>query len=171
MKKTVLLAILLNGCSLFAQVSEEQTIKGIYKSALTNGKCYTWLDHLSNQIGSRLSGSTNADKAVVYTKAQLESLGFDKVYLQEVMVPKWVRGEKETAYIINNKTKINVPICALGGSIATAKNGLTAEVIEVQGIEELARFGSQLKGKIVFYNRPMNPENIATFTSYSGCVD
>jgi hypothetical protein len=171
MKKTVLLAVLLNGCSLFAQVSEEQTIKGIYKSALTNGKCYTWLDHLSNQIGSRLSGSTNADKAVVYTKAQLESLGFDKVYLQEVMVPKWVRGEKETAYILNNKTKINVPICALGGSIATAKNGLTAEVIEVQGIEELARFGSQLKGKIVFYNRPMNPENIATFTSYSGCVD
>lgn len=171
MKKTVLLAVLLNGCSLFAQVSEEQTIKGIYKSALTNGKCYTWLDHLSNQIGSRLSGSTNADKAVVYTKAKLESLGFDKVYLQEVMVPKWVRGEKETAYILNNKTKINVPICALGGSIATAKNGLTAEVIEVQGIEELARFGSQLKGKIVFYNRPMNPENIATFTSYSGCVD
>ena len=171
MKKTVLLAILLQGCSIFAQVSEEQTIKNIYKSALTNGKCYSWLDHLSNKIGSRLSGSANADKAVLYTKSQLESLGFDKVYLQEVMVPKWVRGEKETAYILNNKTKINVPICALGGSIATSKNGLTAEVIEVQGIEELARLGSQLKGKIVFYNRPMNPENIATFTSYSGCVD
>ena len=171
MKKTVFLAILLQGCSIFAQVSEEQTIKNIYKSALTNGKCYSWLDHLSNKIGSRLSGSANADKAVLYTKSQLESLGFDKVYLQEVMVPKWVRGEKETAYILNNKTKINVPICALGGSIATSKNGLTAEVIEVQGIEELARLGSQLKGKIVFYNRPMNPENIATFTSYSGCVD
>jgi hypothetical protein len=27
---------------------------------------------------------------------------------------------KETAYILNN-TKINVPICALGGSIATSK--------------------------------------------------
>jgi hypothetical protein len=35
---------------LLAQVSEEQTIKGIYKSALTNAKCYSWLDHLSNQI-------------------------------------------------------------------------------------------------------------------------
>jgi hypothetical protein len=171
MKKSVFLAILLNGCSLFAQVSEEQTIKSFYKSALTNGKCYSWLDHLSNQIGSRLSGSTNADKAVLYTKAQLETLGFDKVYLQEVMVPKWVRGEKETAYILNNKTKINVPICALGGSIATSKNGLTAEVIEVHGLEELATLADKIKGKIVFYNRPMDPENIATFKSYSGCVD
>jgi hypothetical protein len=39
------------------------------------------------------------------------------------MVPKWVRGKKETAYIQDNKTKITVPICALGGSIA--KTGLT----------------------------------------------
>jgi hypothetical protein len=171
MKKTVFLALFLHGISLFAQVSEEQTIKGIYKSALTNAKCYSWLDHLSNQIGSRLSGSANADKAVLYTKSQLETLGFDRVFLQEVMVPKWVRGEKETAYILNNKTKINVPICALGGSIATPKNGLTAEVIEVQGLDELEALGDKLKGKIVFYNRPMNPENIATFTSYSGCVD
>jgi hypothetical protein len=171
MKKSVFLAVLLTGCSLFAQVSEEQTIKGIYKSALTNGKCYSWLDHLSNQIGSRLSGSANAEKAVLYTKAQLETLGFDKVYLQEVMVPKWVRGEKETAYIINNKTKTSVPICALGGSIATAKNGLTAEVIEVHGLDELAALGDKIKGKIVFYNKPMDPENIATFKSYSGCVD
>jgi hypothetical protein len=171
MKKTVFLALFLNGISLFAQVSEEQTIKGIYKSALTNAKCYNWLDHLSNQIGSRLSGSANADKAVIYTKSQLETLGFDKVFLQEVMVPKWVRGEKETAYILDNKTKINVPICALGGSIATPKNGLTAEVIEVHGLDELEALGDKLKGKIVFYNRAMDPENIATFTSYSGCVD
>lgn len=171
MKKTVFLALFLNGISLFAQVSEEQTIKGIYKSALTNGKCYGWLDHLSNQIGSRLSGSANADKAVTYTKAQLETLGFDKVFLQEVMVPKWVRGEKESAYIMNNKSKINVPICALGGSIATPKNGLTAEVVEVRGLEDLATLGDKIKGKIVFFNRPMDPENIATFTSYSGCVD
>lgn len=171
MKKIAFLAVLLNGISLLAQVSEEQTIKGIYKTALTNAKCYSWLDHLSNQIGSRLSGSANADKAVLYTKSQLEILGFDKVFLQEVMVPKWVRGEKETAYIMNNNTKINIPICALGGSIATAKNGLTAEVIEVHGLEELEALGDKLKGKIVFYNRPMDPENIATFTSYSGCVD
>lgn len=172
MKKSIVsVALLLNSFFLFAQTNEEQTIKAIYKSSLTNSKCYSWLDYLSNKIGARLSGSANAEKAVLYTKAQLETLGLDRVYLQEVMVPKWVRGEKETAYIQDKITKINVPVCALGGSIATAKNGLTAEVIEVQSIKELEALGNKIKGKIVFFNRPMEPENIETFTSYGGCVD
>jgi hypothetical protein len=128
------------------------------------------LDDLSNKIGSRLSGSAGAEKAVLYTKAQLETLGLDRVYLQEVMVPKWVRGEK-TAYIQDNKTKITVPICALGGSVATAKTGLTAEVIEVHSIKELAELGvDKIKGKIVFFNRPMDNEEIESFHAYSGLV-
>ena len=172
MRKITFLAVLFfNGITLFAQTKEEQTIKAIYKSSLTNSKCYSWLDYLSNKIGARLSGSANAEKAVLYTKSQLETLGLDNVYLQEVMVPKWVRGEKETAYIQDKKTKINVPVCALGGSIATAKKGLTAEVIEVQSIKDLEVLGNKIKGKIVFFNRPMEPENIETFTSYGGCVD
>ena len=172
MKKTIFLTVLiLNGLTLFAQSGEEKNIKSFYKKALTDSKCYSWLEFLSNDIGSRLSGSGSAAKAVQYTKSQLETLGLDKVYLQEVMVPHWVRGEKETAYILDNKTKTIVPICALGGSVATAKTGLTAEVIEVQGIEELKTLGDKVKGKIVFFNRPMNPENIETFTSYGACVD
>ena len=172
MRKITFLAVLFfNGITLIAQTKEEQTIKAIYKSSLTNSKCYSWLDYLSNKIGARLSGSANAEKAVLYTKSQLETLGLDNVYLQEVMVPKWVRGEKETAYIQDKKTKINVPVCALGGSIATAKKGLTAEVIEVQSIKDLGALGNKIKGKIVFFNRPMEPENIETFTSYGGCVD
>ena len=172
MKKTTFLAVLLfNGITLFAQTTEEQTIKAIYKSSLTNSKCYSWLDYLSNKVGARLSGSANAEKAVQYTKAQLEALGLDSVYLQEVMVPKWVRGEKETAYILYNKTKINVPVCALGGSVATSKNGLTAEVIEVYSIKELEALGAKIKGKIVFFNRPMADEQIETFNAYGGCVD
>jgi hypothetical protein len=172
MKKILfLLALLLNGILLFGQNKDEQTLKDIYKLALTNSKCYSWLDYLSNNIGSRLSGSDSAEKAVLYTKAQLETLGLNKVYLQDVMVPKWVRGEKETAYILENNVKTNVPICALGGSIATPKNGLTASVIEVHSMEELKNLGDDIKGKIVFFNRPMEPENIETFKSYSNCVD
>ncbi|WP_338407494.1 M28 family peptidase [uncultured Flavobacterium sp.] len=172
MKKSHFLTTLFfTGFTLFAQTNDEQTIKEIYKSSLTNSKCYSWLDYLSNSIGARLSGSANAEKAVQYTKTQLETLGFDRVYLQEMMVPKWVRGEKETAYILDNKTKINIPVCALGSSIATPKGGITAEVIEVNGIKELESLGDKIKGKIVFFNRPMEQENIETFKSYGSCVD
>ncbi|WP_300565692.1 M28 family peptidase [Flavobacterium sp.] len=172
MKKIPLLFLLIPILG-FAQNSDENQLSNIYKSALTNSKCYSWLDYMSNNIGPRLSGSTGAQKAVEYTKAQMESSGnYDKVYLQEVMVPKWVRGEKETAYILNNKKKIIVPICALGGSIATPGKGITAEVIEVHSMEELKSFGTEkIKGKIVFFNRPMDPANVEAFRSYGGAGD
>lgn len=173
MKKSIVMAALFCGTlPLLAQTTAEQTLKEIYKSSLTKAKCYPWLDHLSNNIGSRLSASPGAEKAVLYTKAQLETLGVDKVYLQEVMVPKWVRGEKEVGYLQLGKQKITFPICALGGSVATPKSGLNASVIEVKSLEELTALGeAKVKGKIVFFNRPMNPEFVETFKAYSGCVD
>lgn len=156
----------------FGQNSDEQMLKSMYSNTLVKGSCYQWLDDLSNKIGSRLSGSDGADKAVNYTKVELEKLGLSRVYLQEVMVPKWVRGEKEVAYAINNNFKTSFPICALGGSVATPKNGITAGVIEVKSLEELTLLGrDKVKGKIIFFNRPMNPEFIETFKAYGSCVD
>ncbi|ELV7525749.1 M28 family peptidase [Flavobacterium psychrophilum] len=157
----------------FAQNSDQNQLKEIYKSALTNSKCYAWLDDLSNKIGHGLSGSAGAQKAVEYTKSQMEALGgFDKVYLQEVMVPKWVRGEKETAYILDHKSKVKVPVCALGGSVATSKKGITAQVIEVHAIKELETLGiDKIKGKIVFYNRPMDNTQIESMNAYGAAGD
>ncbi|MEM6892258.1 MAG: M20/M25/M40 family metallo-hydrolase [Bacteroidota bacterium] len=155
------------------QTEDEKQLKSIYDLALTKGKAYDWLNYISNQIGGRLSGSVQAQQAVDYTKEQLDSLGLDRAWLQPVMVPKWVRGTPEFAYI---ETKpgltTNVPICALGGSVATPDIGIKAAVIEVQGIEELKTLGREkIEGKIVFYNRPMDPTLISTFDAYSGCVD
>ena len=157
----------------FAQSDDEKQIKSFYDTALTQGDSYQWLNYLSNQIGGRLSGSVQAEQAVSYTRAQLDSLGLDRVWLQPVMVPKWVRGTPEFAYIESKPGLTNnVPVCALGGSVATPLGGLKAQVVEVKGIEELKKLPrEQVEGKIVFYNRPMDPTLINTFQSYSGCVD
>ena len=171
MKKTII-AIFFYSSFISAQNNDEKMLKSIYNIALTNSKCYFWLDDLSNKIGSRLSGSIGAEKAVLYTKSELEKLGLDRVYLQEVMVPRWIRGKKEAAYFQDKNNKIKVPICALGGSIATPKNGISAEVIEVQTLKALAELGAEkIKGKIVFFNRPMENAQIEAFNSYSGAVD
>lgn len=157
----------------FTQISDTQQIRNLYTTSLTNGYSYQWLDHLSNNIGPRLSGSFNAELAVNYTKKMLDSLDLDKVWLQPVMVPKWTRGIKEFAYISfepGNTTNVN--ICALGGSVATPAGGLKAQVVEVKGIEELEAIGEdKLNGKIVFFNRPMQADLIQTFEAYGGCVD
>ncbi|MFZ2284086.1 MAG: M20/M25/M40 family metallo-hydrolase [Lutibacter sp.] len=146
-------------------------IKQLFNTALSNGKSYQWLDYLSNNIGGRLSGSPQAQQAVEWGEKLMGELGFDKVWLQPVMVPHWVRGEKEEAYFTVNNVKYNVAICALGGSIATSENGVSGEVIEVQSLEEAENLGEKLRGKIVFFNRPFEDTPIETFNSYSGCVD
>jgi len=153
--------------------TDAETIKKIYDNSLSNGYSYEWLDHLSNEIGGRLSGSLNAELAVQYTKEELEKLGLDKVWLQPVMVPKWVRGTPEFAYIETKPGEtLSVNICALGGSIATPAVGIKAKLVEVQGIEDLkAMDRSEIEGKIVFYNRPMDETLINTFQSYGGCVN
>ena len=153
--------------------SDEAILKNLYTASLTNGKSYEWLEHLSNNIGSRLSGSLGAEQAVQYTKEELEKLGLDKVWLQPVMVPRWVRGAPEFAYIETSPgvtTSIN--ICALGGSIATPNAGVKANVIEVKSLAELETLGKEMiEGKIVFFNRPMRADLINTFEAYGGCVD
>ena len=153
--------------------TDEKVISDIYTNSLTNGQSYKWLDYLSNNIGSRLSGSLGAEKAVAWTKEELETLGLDKVWLQPVMVPKWVRGVPEFAYIETSPgSTIKVNICALGGSISTPSTGLKAKIIEVSGVDELEKLGKdKIEGKIVFFNRPMDASLINTFESYGGCVN
>ncbi len=148
-------------------------LKSLYTTVLTEGKSYEWLDHIANEIGGRLSGSLEAEIAVKYTEAQLNELGLDKVWLQPVMVPRWTRGFKEYAYLETaGGQKSTTDICALGGSVPTPNLGIKAEVVEVQGIEELASLGKEkLDGKIVFFNRPMDPSLIQTFMAYSGAAD
>jgi len=153
--------------------SDADYIKTIYKNALTDGQSYQWLDYLSNEIGGRLSGSLNAEYAVEYTKSELQKLGLDRVWLQPVMVPKWVRGNPEFSFIETAPGKtIPVNVCALGGSVSTPAQGLRATLIEVKGIEELEALDpKQVEGKIVFFNRPMQADLILTFEAYGGCVD
>jgi Peptidase family M28 len=167
LKKYLLIILLLVITQSHAQQNDSIMIRKIYDEALTKGKCYDWLDYLSNRIGGRLSGSTQAAQAVNYVQMELTKLNVDAVTLQEVMVPHWVRGPKEQAWISSNTQKTLVSICALGSSIATPKGGLIAEVVEVSNWEEMEKLGNEMiNGKIVFMNHPMKPTYINTFEAY-----
>ncbi|MCS6820448.1 MAG: M20/M25/M40 family metallo-hydrolase [Microscillaceae bacterium] len=145
---------------------EEKLFRKIFDEALTTPQAYIWLEHLCKKIGGRLSGSQSLEKAVQFTKTVLDTLGLDRVFLQEVKVPHWVRGE-EVAWFEQKGKKIKVNVCALGGSVPTQPQGIKAKVIEVKSFEELRQLGeAQVKGKIVFYNVKMKPTHISTFRSY-----
>ena len=147
-------------------------IKKIYDTALTQGQCYNWLTHLT-QIGGRLAGSPEAAAAVEYTRQMLDTMNLDSVWLQPCMVPHWVRGEKEQVRIISSKMgTVELKALALGNSVGTGTDGVAAEVIEVKSRDEVEKLGEEkIKGKIVFYNRPMDPTHVRTFRAYGGAVD
>lgn len=175
MKKqtTFITSILLSlSLSSFAQDNDSTMIRKFFNESLSNGKSYEWLRDLTTNVGPRLSGSEGAKKAVQWGKTLLESGGYDRVFLQDVMVPHWVRGAKEEGYILDGKQKIKVPLVALGGSIATPKKGITAEVIEVKTFQELRALGKEkCEGKIIFFNRPMDASRINTFEAYGMAGD
>jgi len=158
-----------------AQEAEEYSsiAEQIFKTALADGQAYQMLRVLTQEIGNRLSGSIQAAAAVEWGRQAFEAAGVDRVILQPVMVPHWVRGDVEEAAIINSKIMGTVPltVCALGGSVATPPEGIVAEVIEVQNFDEVKALKKKAVGKIIFYNRPMDPTKINTFAAYSGAVD
>ena len=175
MKRVLLL--LLAGSITFAHAQTAQDsegIKEIFDEALKHGKSYEMLNELCTKIGPRLSGSPGAAAAVEWSRHMMEKYDFDSVWLQPVMVPHWVRGEKEIARILNTKKMgmVNLTICALGGSPGTGPSGITSQIIEVKSIDELKQLGTKVaQGKIIFFNRPMDPTKINTFEAYGGAVD
>ncbi len=177
MRKTFILIYCLCLLCCFNNVYGQETddavfIRNIYNKVLQDGSAYQWLNHLTTQIGGRLSGSPQAAEAVDYTRAMLDSLGLDSVWLQPCEVPHWIRGEKEEVHIVTPAANISLPALALGNSVATPSTGITAEVIEVRSLDEVEKLGTEkIKGKIVFFNRPMNPTQIRTFNAYGGAVD
>jgi carboxypeptidase Q len=174
----VILALFVLSTGLFAQTNHANNkpyadiAREIVRTALAEGHAYRLLTELT-ALGPRLSGSPQAAAAVEWSRHTMVQLGFQNVRLQEVMVPHWVRGPFEEAAIINSATMGTIPltVCALGGSTATPEMGLVAEVVEVKSFDELKALGKKAEGKIIFFNRPMDPTKINTFEAYGGAVD
>ena len=161
--------------SLFMQPLKAQNtndvtvIRQVYDTALVSGQSYELLRQLTKDIGHRLSGSANADKAVRWGQQTMQQLGFDTVWLQEVTVPHWERGKAEKVLLHGQGKAKAQPLhaLALGGSPGTGSKGVSAQVVEVRNFDELEKLGREgVAGKIVFFNFPMNPRHITTGKAY-----
>jgi carboxypeptidase Q len=138
---------------------------------LENSVCYEDLRVLCKTIGNRISGSDAAAKAVEWGKLALRNAGADKVYLQPVMVPHWVRGIEEFAITTKAGKKQAFHPLGLGNTIGTSADGISNDVIEVRNMEELEKLGIEnINGKIVFFNHPWNQHVSNPFNEYGNSV-
>lgn len=141
--------------------NDSAMLKQLSDEIMLRSTAYENLRYLCKQVGPRLSGSPQAQKAVEATARMLKEAGADTVYLQPCMVPHWERGAKEHGVVTYGGKQKALNVCALGMSIGTPAAGIKAGVIEVRNFEELEKLPDEtVKGKIVFFNYPMRPELI-----------
>ena len=126
--------------------------------ALAGSRAFEWVQRLTDEVGPRLAGSPGDRAAGPWGKALLESLGFANVRIEPVPVKVWQR-VAESGEIVSPFPQA-LALTALGGSVATPKEGLAAEVVEVaslEALEALAKASPEAcRGKIVFINRKMD---------------
>ena len=141
-------------------------------TGLTGEQGFELLKRITS-IGPRLTGSPGAAAAIDLSLRLMKELGFANVHAEPVEVGHWVRGDAAKAEIIASGPRAAIPlaVCALGGSVGTPEGGLAAPVVEVQSLDELGRLGPRLKGKIVFFNRPMDRRLAEPFSAYGGAAD
>jgi carboxypeptidase Q len=147
-------------------------IQKIRDTGLQGERAHAFLERITS-VGPRLTGSAGAAAGVEVTKRLMEELGLDRVHTEPVEVGHWVRGEVGQAEIAAAPGQAAVPlaVCALGGSVGTPAGGLTAPVVEVRSLDDVAALGEAVRGRIVFYNRPMDRRTPEPFSAYGQAAD
>jgi len=169
MKKLLFLTVLAPFFIMAQYADDAVFIKNLSNDVLKNGQAHELLRYLTKNIGGRLAGSPQFDKAVVWGEKTMKLLGADRVYLQECMMPNWNRGGKDVASVVSIDGKSSnrtLDVLALGNSMGTGGKALNAEVIVVADFAELEAKKDQLKGKIVYYNYQFNATNVDPGISY-----
>lgn len=168
MKKILGTTLTLLGLAVFGQAKEDSIqFAKISTEILNKGKAYNELRELTKNIGHRLSGSASYEKAVIWAEQKLRDAGADKVWLQEVMVPVWVRGKESLHIKTSNGKWKSLKMLSLGNSEGTGGKDVSGEIIMVRSMEEYDKLPpEQVKDKIVFFNYPFSQTYIETFRGY-----
>jgi hypothetical protein len=155
MRRALTFALALGLGALPANAAEPAPSGTIVGTALTDSRAYEKLNYLSDRIGHRLSGSEALERAVAWAAETLRRDGVEHVWTEAVLVPHWVRG-REAARLLAPIER-DLVLLGLGGTVGTPPDGLTAEVLVVDGFEQLAAEGEKVRGKIVLFDKTMRP--------------
>jgi carboxypeptidase Q len=163
-------ALLAGAVSSSPVAAQQETLAARYRAvadriidaALADSSAYARLGLLVDGFGHRFSGSESLERALDWILDEMRRDGLENVRGEEVMVPRWIRGEESATLLEPRLKPLPIPMLSLGGSVGTPADGITGEVLVVRSFEELAARASEAPGKIVLFN--------AAFTSYRETV-
>lgn len=119
--------------------------------ALQDRTSWDVVESLTTEIGPRLAGSEADLRAVRWAEAKFRALGYDKVWLQPVTFPKWVR-RSERGEILDGYAQ-PLDLTALGGSPGGTVEGEIVRFADLAALE--AAPAGSLAGKIAFVDYTM----------------
>ena len=155
---TLLIFCHINGQSVLNKYYDDS--QKIITAAMNDSTAYRRLSYLCDTFGPRLSGSRNLEKALDWIISEMKADGLSRPRGERVQVPAWIRGDESLKLLLPFEK--NLSMLGLGGSIATPKGGIKAEVLVVSSFEELDAKEKYVRGKIVLFNTP--------FTTYGETV-
>ena len=125
-------------------------------AAHVRGKRRAWdrLAHIADAFGHRLSGSPSLEHTIDWIVQEMQADGLHDPRREKVMVPKWVRGKE--SFTIVSPVRRSIPMLGLGMSVGT-RGMLRAEIAVVAHVDEIAKRGKELAGKVVLVNQAMPP--------------
>ncbi len=127
---------------------------GLRDSTLAGSEAYLIAESLTTEVGPRMAGSANDARAVAWAQAKFTELGFDRVWLQSVSYPKWVRRSEHAEVLAPYPQPLHVR--ALGYSSGTDGTPIEAEVVEFTTLAALqAADAEDVRGRIVFIGNRM----------------
>ena len=129
-------------------------------AALADSAAWNKIAVLTETFGPRFSGTPALERAIDWSLAEMKRDGLQKVRGERVMVPRWVRGAERADLVSPREAAL--PMLALGGSIGTPRDGITAEVLVVNSFDDLSANAAKARGKIVLFDVP--------FTTYGSTV-
>ena len=129
---------------------------------------FTRLATMCDTFGPRFTGSKNLESAIDWCLAEMKNDGFQNVRGEEVIVPRWVRGNESVELLSPRRRKL--PMLGLGGSVGTPPGGITADVLVVTGFNDLKNRVAEAKGRIVLFNVPFTEYRETVIVRTQGAV-
>ena len=119
--------------------------------ALDSDLGYRVIESLTTEVGPRLAGSEADARAVAWAQAKFKALGYDRVWLEPVTFPKWVR-RSERADVLGANAQPLV-VSALGGSPGGTVEGDVVRFADFAALDAVA--DGALAGKVAFVDYAM----------------
>ncbi|NGY04466.1 M20/M25/M40 family metallo-hydrolase [Solimonas terrae] len=118
---------------------------------------------LVNEVGPRFAGSDGYEHAVIWALQKLQAAGLKNVHAEPVILPRWVRGRSEVSLEVSSVDNVPLAAAAIGGSVGTDAQGIEAEVVRVESLDQLRQLTTaQVRGRIVFIDQRIQPSRDAS---------